>query len=90
MSIQLPNTTLDKEIIEFRASREKVLADKFKLLRKEIIDELMIIVREVCEAKGLNVLYDTNGMSTQQIPVVLYTKGVFDITDACIEKAKSR
>ena len=81
---------LDKETIEFRTSREKVLADRFKELRKQIIDELMVIVREVCETKGLNVLYDTNGMSTQQVPVVLYTKGVFDITDACIEKAKSR
>lgn len=80
---------LDKEISEFRTTREKALQDKFVEMRKKIIDELMVIVREVCQAKGLNVLYDTNGMSTQQVPVILYTKGVFDITDACIEKAKS-
>ena len=80
---------LDKEISEFRTTREKALQDKFVEMRKKIIDELMVIVREVCQAKGLNVLYDTYGMSTQQVPVILYTKGVFDITDACIEKANS-
>jgi len=81
---------LDKEISEFRTSREKALQDKFVEMRKKIIDELTIIIREVSNANGLNVLYDKSGMSMGQVPVIIYTKGVFDITDACIEKAKSR
>ncbi len=80
---------LDKENSDFRTSREKVLADRFKELRKQIIDELTVIVKEVSDANGLNVLYDTSGMSMGQVPVIFYTKGVFDITDACIEKSKS-
>jgi Skp family chaperone for outer membrane proteins len=80
---------LDKENSDFRTSREKILADRFKELRKQIIDELTVIVKEVSDANGLNVLYDTSGMSMGQVPVIFYTKGVFDITDACIEKAKS-
>ena len=59
-------------------------------MRKKIIDELTVIVREVSDGNGLNVLYDKSGMSMGQVPVIFYTKGVFDITDACIEKAKSR
>ena len=81
---------LDKEISEFRTSREKALQDKFVEMRKKIIDELTIIIREVSNANGLNILYDKSGMSMGQVPVIIYTKGVFDITDACIEKAKSR
>lgn len=81
---------LDKEISEFRTSREKTLQDKFVEMRKKIIDELTVIIREVSDANGLNVLYDKSGMSMGQVPVIVYTKGVFDITDACIEKAKSR
>jgi Skp family chaperone for outer membrane proteins len=81
---------LDKEISEFRSNREKTLQDKFVEMRKKIIEELNVIIREVSDAKGLNVLYDKSGMSMGQVPVIVYTKGVFDITDACIEKAKSR
>jgi Skp family chaperone for outer membrane proteins len=81
---------LDKEILEFRTSREKALQDKFVEMRKKIIEELNLIIREVSEENKLNVLYDKSGMSMGQVPVVVYTKGVFDITDACIAKAKSR
>jgi outer membrane protein len=81
---------LDKEISEFRTSREKSLQDKFVQMRKKIIEELNLIIREVAEENKLNVLYDKSGMSMGQVPVVVYTKGVFDITDACIAKAKPR
>ena len=81
---------LDKEISEFRSNREKTLQDKFVEMRKKIIEELNLIIREVAEENKLNVLYDKSGMSMGQVPVIVYTKGVFDITDACIEKAKSR
>jgi len=81
---------LDKEISEFRTSREKSLQDKFVQMRKKIIEELNLIIREVAEENKLNVLYDKSGMSMGQVPVVVYTKGVFDITDACIAKAKQR
>jgi hypothetical protein len=59
-------------------------------MRKEIINKLNVIVREVATAHQVNVIYDKSGMSMGQVPVVLYTNGVFDITDACIEKARSR
>jgi len=81
---------LDKEISEFRASREKTLQDKFVQMRKKIIEELDSLIREVAEENKLNVLYDKSGMSMGQVPVVVYTKGVFDITDACIAKARPR
>jgi outer membrane protein len=81
---------LDKEIGEFRTSREKILQDKFMEMRKKILDEINVIIRDVANEKSLNVLYDRSGMSMGQVPVVVYTKGVFDITDACIAKAKER
>jgi Skp family chaperone for outer membrane proteins len=82
--------TLDKEIADFRTTREKKLQDTFLEMRKEIIKELNIIVNEVAAQNNINVIYDKSGMSMGQVPVVIYTNGVFDITDACIEKARSR
>jgi len=81
---------LDKEIADFRSKREKILQDQFTEMRKVIIDKLNITVQIVAEAHGLNVLYDRSGMSMGQVPVIIYTKGVFDITDECIDKANAR
>lgn len=81
---------LEKEVSEFTTSREKVLQEQFKEMRNKILVELLPIVKEVSDNNGINILYDKSGMSTGQVPVVLYTKGVFDITDACIEMGKSR
>jgi len=78
---------LDKEIADFRSKREKILQDQFTEMRKAIIDKLNAVVRIVAEEHGLNVIYDRSGMSMGQVPVIIYTKSVFDITDACIEKA---
>ena len=79
----------DKEVSEFRTSQEKILEDSFTKMRKKIIDELNIIIKEISDANGLNVVYDTSGMSMGQVPFIFYTNGVFDITDACLERAKS-
>jgi Skp family chaperone for outer membrane proteins len=81
---------LDKQIADFRSKREKILQNQFTEMRKAIIDKLNAIVRIVAEEHGLNVIYDRSGMSMGQVPVIIYTKGVFDITDACIEKSNSR
>lgn len=81
---------LDKQIADFRSKREKVLQDQFTEMRKAIIDKLNVVVRKVAEEHELNVIYDRSGMSMGQVPVIIYTKGVFDITDACIEKSNAR
>jgi Skp family chaperone for outer membrane proteins len=79
----------DKDVSEFRTNREKILQDSFTKMRKKIIDELNIIIKEISDANELNVVYDTSGMSMGQVPVTVYTNGVLDITDACLEMAKS-
>jgi Skp family chaperone for outer membrane proteins len=77
---------LDIAITEFRESREQVLQEKFVDMRKEIIDAITSVVIEVAEEQKLNVLLDRSGMSMGQVPVVVYTKNVFDLTDTCIAK----
>lgn len=81
---------LDKQIADFRSKREKILQDQFTEMRKAIIDKLNVVVRKVAEEHELNVIYDRSGMSMGQVPVIIYTRGVFDITEACIEKANLR
>lgn len=79
----------DKEVSEFRNRQEKILQDSFTQKRKIIIDELNIIIKEISDANGLNIVFDTSGLSIGQIPVIVYTNGVFDITEACIQRGKS-
>jgi Skp family chaperone for outer membrane proteins len=78
--------SMDSAISEFRESQEGVLQEKFVEMRKEIIAEITAVVESVSEEHRLNVLLDLSGMSMGQIPVVVYTNNVFDITDACVER----
>lgn len=80
----------DKQVADFRANREKVLQQEFVEMRKDIIEKITLVVRRVADQHGVNVIYDRSGMSMGQVPVVFYTKGVFDITDVCIELANSQ
>lgn len=78
--------SMDSAISEFRESQEGVLQERFMEMRKEIIAEITAVVESVAVDHSLNVLLDLSGMSMGQIPFVVYTKNVFDVTDACISR----
>jgi len=76
---------LDREIAEFRGTRERQLQEQFIRMRKDIIDDIMKIVNEQIKTAGYDVVLDKSGMSMGQVPVVIYSKAELDFSKSIIE-----
>jgi Skp family chaperone for outer membrane proteins len=76
--------TLDREVAEFRNTRERQIQEQFVRMRKDIIDEIMGIVNEQIKVGGYDLVLDKSGMSMGQIPVLLYSRNDMDFTPAVI------
>jgi Skp family chaperone for outer membrane proteins len=75
---------LDREITEFRGTRERQLQEQFMRMRKDIVEDIMKTVNEKVKASGFDVVLDKSGMSMGQIPVVLYSRSDMDFSNELI------
>jgi Skp family chaperone for outer membrane proteins len=76
---------LDREIAEFRGTRERQLQEQFIRMRKDIIDDIMKIVNEQIKTADYDIVLDKSGMSMGQVPVVIYSRDTLDFSKAIIE-----
>jgi len=72
--------TLDREVVEFRQSREKMIQEQFVRMRKDIIDDILKVVNDKIKAAGYDIVLDKSGLSMGQIPVVIYSRADLDFT----------
>ena len=75
---------LDREIAEFRQTRERQLQEQFMRMRKDIIDDIMKVVNEKVKAAGYDLVLDKTGVSMGQVPVVLYSRADLDFSNEII------
>ncbi|MEX1117498.1 MAG: OmpH family outer membrane protein [Terrimicrobiaceae bacterium] len=75
---------LDREISEFRGTRERQLQEQFMRMRKDIVEDIMKTVNEKVKAAGYDMVMDKSGMSMGQIPVVLYSRADLDFSSELI------
>jgi outer membrane protein len=76
---------LDREITEFRGTRERQLQEQFVRMRKDIIDEIMKIVNDKVKSAAYDVVFDKSGMSMGQIPVLIYSRADLDFSKDIID-----
>lgn len=72
--------TMEREINEFRQTREQQLQQQAMRMREGIVKEIMEIVVERVKANGMDLVFDKTGQSTSYVPVVLYSKDSVDFT----------
>src|SRR6201982_1028954 len=78
---------LEKEISDFRATREKQIQDQLKRMRDEIVEEIMKVVNDQVKAQNYDVVFDRSGFSANNIvPVLLYSKDNYDFSESVITK----
>jgi outer membrane protein len=78
---------LEKEISDFRATREKQIQDQLKRMRDEIVDEIMKVVNDQVKAQNYDIVFDRSGFSANNIvPVLLYSKDNYDFSESVITK----
>jgi len=77
---------LDKEVNDFKSTRERQLQEQFLRMRKDIIDDIMKIVTTRVSSAGYDLVFDKSGLSMGQIPVVVYSRDDMDFSKDIIEK----
>jgi len=81
---------LEKEISDFRQTREKQIQDQLKRMRDGIVEEIMKVVNEQVRAANYDMVFDRSGFSANNIvPVLLYSRDNYDFSDSVISKLNS-
>ena len=75
---------LDREIGEFRQTREKQLQEQFMRMRGDIVQDIMKIVDTKVKADGFDIVLDKSGQGISQVPVVLFSAPSMDFSDDVI------
>ncbi len=77
---------LDREVNDFKGTRERQLQEQFVRMRKDIIDDIMKVVNTRITDSGYDLVLDKSGLSAGQIPVVVYSREDSDFSSEIIEK----
>jgi Skp family chaperone for outer membrane proteins len=81
---------LEKEISDFRQTREKQIQDQLKRMRDGIVEEIMKVVNDQVRAQNYDMVFDRSGFSANNIvPVLLYSRDNYDFSDSVITKLNS-
>lgn len=78
--------SLDKEISDFKGSKERALQEQFLRMRKDIIDDIMKVVNSKVSDAGYDLVLDKSGLSMGQVPVVIYSRDDMDFSKDIIAK----
>jgi len=77
---QQEGIALDRERREFLQRRNQMLNEKMLQRMKGILEEIRKLVEEHAKTENFDYVFDKSGMSTSQVPFLLYTKDATDIT----------
>jgi outer membrane protein len=77
---QQEGIALDRERREFLQRRNQALNEKMMQRMKGILEEIRKLVEEKAKLDDYDYVFDKSGMSTSQVPFLLYTKDATDIT----------
>ena len=71
---------LDRERREYLQRRNQALNEKMVQRMKGILEEIRKLVEEKAKVDNYDYVFDKSGLSTSQVPFLLYTKDATDIT----------
>lgn len=75
---------LDREIGEFRQTRERQLQEQFMRMRGDIVQDIMKVVDARVKSEGYELVFDKSGQGISQVPVVLFSAPSMDFSDSLI------
>lgn len=77
---QQEGIALDRERREFLQRRNQALNEKMVQRMKGILEEIRKLVEEQAKTDNYDYVFDKSGLSTSQVPFLLYTKDATDVT----------
>jgi outer membrane protein len=75
---------MEREINEFRQTRERQLQEQALRMREGIVKEITDVVMEKVKTNNLDFVFDKSGMSLNGVPIVMYAKENVDFTQDVI------
>lgn len=83
---QQEGIALDRERREFLQRRNQALNEKMVQRMKGILEEIRKLVEEQAKVDNYDYVFDKSGLSTSQVPFLLYTKDATDITAGLLKQ----
>ena len=81
---------MEKEISDFRQTREKQIQDQMKRMRDAIVEKIMKVFDDQIKAANYDIVFDRSGFSANNIiPVLIYSPDNYDFSDTVIKKLNS-
>src|SRR3982751_5128446 len=71
---------MEREINEFRQTRERQLQEQALRMREGIVKEITDVVMEKVKAQNLDMVFDKSGMSLNGVPLLMYSRENVDFT----------
>ena len=75
---------MEREINEFRQTRERQLQEQALRMREGIVKEITDVVMEKVKSNSLDFVFDKSGMSLNGVPLMMYAKDNVDFTNDVI------
>lgn len=72
---------MEREINEFRVTRENQLREQALRMRDGIVKEIMDVVNERVKTLNMDLVFDKSGMSVNGVPALLYSRDSYDFTN---------
>lgn len=75
---------MEREINDFRTTREKQLQEQAVRMRDGIVKEITDIVMDKVKNSNMDLVFDTSGVSLNGVPTVMYARPDMDFTNDII------
>jgi outer membrane protein len=75
---------MEREITEFRQTRERQLQEQALRMREGIVKEITDVVNDKVKTSGMDLVFDKSGMSLNGVPVLMYSRDTTDFTNDVI------
>ena len=75
---------MEREINEFRQTRERQLQEQALRMREGIVKEITDVVMEKVKSNNLDLVFDKSGMSLNGVPLLMYSRDTAEFTNDVI------
>lgn len=72
---------MEREINEFRVTRENQLREQALRMRDGIVKEIMDVVNDKVKSLNMDLVFDKSGLSVNGVPALLYSRDSYDFTN---------
>ena len=77
---------IEKSVRQYEKSAKENIGALEKRMRDKIVDEIREVVNRQSRSGNFNIVYDLAAVTAYQTPIILYTDGQHDLTEAVVKE----